>query len=270
MRSPGHCSRNTPATAKVHAARRRPAGCCSVCAQEEEALVLATLPAGADCSAGVAHVRFNSDAQALASRIVRQMDRRITILGIVHTHPGTPTTPQRWGSARGQRWVGQLRGGQGVFGIGTVEGDVQAEAMYARQPRPHVQCWSDMRLSWYALKDGDRGYRSLPYGLTLGPDLARPLHAVWVAIEAHAEPLDRLYRQQARVSFAVVAGNHGPALALEVPLAEPGTAIRVLLEGKEVQYFVRRKGELFSTTSQEERVDRGVYLLLAELAGQDQ
>src|SRR5579884_137199 len=232
----------------------------------DEALVLATLPAGTACSAGVAHVQFNSDAQALASRIVRQVDRRITILGVVHTHPGTLRHPSD-GDFRGDRtWVGQLRGGEGVFGIGTVEDGAEADAMYARQPRPHVQCWADMRLSWYSLKDGDRGYRPLSYGLTLGPDLARPLHAVWVAIEAHAESLDRLYRQQARVTFAVVAGGTGPALAVEVPLAEPGAAIRVLLEGKEVQYFIRRKGDLFSAASKEVRVDRGVYLLLAELA----
>src|SRR5437870_5544334 len=39
--------------------------------EETEALVLATLPAGAQRSAGVAHVRFNSAGQAIASRIVR-------------------------------------------------------------------------------------------------------------------------------------------------------------------------------------------------------
>ena len=34
--------------------------------EADEAVVLATLPAGAEADAGVAHVRFNSDAQALA------------------------------------------------------------------------------------------------------------------------------------------------------------------------------------------------------------
>src|SRR5438105_1635960 len=40
--------------------------------EAREAVVLATLPAGADVDAGVAHIRFNSGGQALASRIVRQ------------------------------------------------------------------------------------------------------------------------------------------------------------------------------------------------------
>src|SRR5947208_1667695 len=38
--------------------------------EETHAIALATLPAGTHRSAGVAHVRFNSSAQALASRIV--------------------------------------------------------------------------------------------------------------------------------------------------------------------------------------------------------
>src|SRR4051794_32435786 len=58
-----------------------------------EALVLATLPAGAQRVAGVAHVRFNSTAQAVASRIIRQWDRRLTMLGVVHTHPGSLRHP---------------------------------------------------------------------------------------------------------------------------------------------------------------------------------
>ncbi len=40
--------------------------------EAEEVLVLATLPAGAERSAGVAHARLNAGARARASRIVRQ------------------------------------------------------------------------------------------------------------------------------------------------------------------------------------------------------
>jgi hypothetical protein len=58
----------------------------------------------------------------------------------------------------------------------------------------------------------------------------------------------------------------GPALAVEVSLAEPGNAGRVLLEGKEVRYYVRLDGETLAATADEPCVDRGVYLLLAELA----
>ena len=53
----------------------------------DTATVLATLPAGAERDAGEEHVKFNSEAQALASRIVRQADRRLTLLGVVHTTP---------------------------------------------------------------------------------------------------------------------------------------------------------------------------------------
>src|SRR5262249_56436420 len=63
--------------------------------EASEALVLATLPAGAQRRAGIAHVQFNSTAQALASRIVRQADKRLPLLALLPTHPRTlphPTT----------------------------------------------------------------------------------------------------------------------------------------------------------------------------------
>jgi hypothetical protein len=123
-------------------------------------------------------------------------------------------------------------------------------------------------LSWYALRDGDASYRPVPLELTLGPDLARSLHPVWPTIEAHAERLDRLARQQAGVAFEVAPGTEDLALAVTIPLAEPGDAIRVLLEGNEVRYFVRRGDQLMTVDPHEERVDQGVYLLLAELAAQ--
>jgi hypothetical protein len=66
----------------------------------------------------------------------------------------------------------------------------------------------------------------------------------------------------------VVDGKHGPALAVNVPLAEPQRALRVLLEGKHVHYYLLKEGELFLADSQEDRIARGVYLLLAELAAQ--
>jgi hypothetical protein len=94
------------------------------------------------------------------------------------------------------------------------------------------------------------------------------LHSVWSELEAHAEPIDRLLRQQAGLTFEVADGKRGPALALHLPLATPGTALRVLLEGKQVQYYLLRDGELFVADPRESRIDRGVYLLLAELAAQ--
>src|SRR5437867_2008823 len=48
--------------------------------EERQALALATLPAGTRRRAGVAHVQFNGEAQGLASRMLRQWDRRLVML----------------------------------------------------------------------------------------------------------------------------------------------------------------------------------------------
>jgi proteasome lid subunit RPN8/RPN11 len=236
--------------------------------EENEAVVLATLPAGAGRSAGVAHVRFNCSGQALASRIVRQQDRRLIMLGVVHTHPGSLRHPSDGDFQGDSQWVGRLRGAEGVFGIGTADGSPPTSTLVAHQPRPHMQCLGDLCLSWYALGEGEKRYRPLPLGLTLGPDLARPLHPVWATIEGYAEPLDRLCRQQAGVTFQVSPGLHGPALVVNLALAEPGSSLRLVLERKAVRYYLVRGDELLVVDPRETQVDRGVYLLLAELAGQ--
>lgn len=241
--------------------------------ERTEAVVLATLPAGTQRDASATHVQFNSAGQVIGSLIVRQRERRLSMLGVVHTHPGTLRHPSE-GDYRGDSdWLRALtsrrylRGKEGIFGIGTADGK-PGGALFAEQPHPHVQCLGELRLSWYALRHGDPGYRPLPVGLTLGPDLARPLHDVWVAIEAHAERLERLYRQQTGVTFGVVPEESGPWLAVNVPVAGPAAGIRVLLRPKEARYFLVRDGELLAVDCREDRVDRGVYLLLAELAAQ--
>ena len=101
---------------------------------------------------------------------------------------------------------------------------------------------------------------------TLGPDLARPLHSVWWLIEQHAERIERLCRQQAGVTLDVTDGKKGPALSVQVPLAEAGHAIRVVLEEDATWYYWLRDGEPVAADPQEARIDRAVYLLLAELA----
>ena len=233
----------------------------------DEATVLATLPAGAERDAGEAHVRFNSSAQALASRIVRQKDRRLTLLGVVHTHPGSLRHPSR-GDLKGDReWVPQLRGGEGVFGIGTADAPTTPDGTaVSSNPKPHMQCLGELRFSWYTLAEGDKKYAEVPVALTIGPDLARPLRPVWAAIEDHAERLDRLARQQAKVRFDVVPGRNGPALAVIVGLAEPGAVIRVTIEGKEVRFYYEAGGEGFQADLPDAPPDQGVYLLMAELA----
>jgi hypothetical protein len=234
---------------------------------ENQAVALATLPAGTQREAGVAHVLFNSTAQAVGSRIVRQVDRRLNILGVVHTHPGSLRHPSDADFRGDQAWIAQLRGKEGLFGIGTADSHPNHSTPdLGRHPRPNAQTLGKLCFSWYSLRHGDGAYRPLPVELVLGPDLARPLHQIWQTIEVHAERLDRLARQQAGVTFDLAPGQQGVALAVTVPLAEPGTAIRVLLEGAEVQYLVEQDGEFFAADPHETQVDQGVYLLLAELA----
>ena len=236
--------------------------------ETSEAIVLATLPAGAERNAGVSHVRFNATGQALASRIVRQWDRRLTMLGVLHTHPGSLRHPSDGDFQGDSQWVEHLRGREGIFGIGTADAEAPEGTTIGRQPQRHMQCLGELCFCWYGLMQGDRQYRPVPVDLTLGPDLARPLHPLWGMIERYAEQLDRLCRQQAGVTFQVLSGMYGPALAVNIALAEPGRRLRLLVEDKEVRYYLVRDGDLLQVDVHETQVDRGVYLVLAELAAQ--
>jgi proteasome lid subunit RPN8/RPN11 len=238
--------------------------------ETDQAVVLATLPAGAERDAGVAHVQFNSSGQAVGSRIVRQADRRLTMLGVVHTHPGSLRHPSDADYRGDNPWVSNLRGREGVFAIGTADGTAKAGTLIAEQPRPNVQCLGELCLTWYALGHEDANYRALPVGLTLGPDLARPLHSVWLTIEAHADRLERLFRQQAGLTVKVISEGEKPWLAVHVPLAGSYQALRVLLREKQVRYFLVQEDDLLEVECGEERVDRGVYMLLADLAAKEE
>jgi proteasome lid subunit RPN8/RPN11 len=235
--------------------------------EEAKAIALATLPAGMEREAGVAHVRFNSDAQAVASRILRQEHRQLGILGVVHTHPGSLRHPSNGDYHGDKKWVGLLRGGEGAFGIGTADGEWEgSHPLVASQPKPHVQCYRGLRFSWYALGVGDRKYRSLPVEYTIGPDLAQPLHSVWPTLEAHAERLDRLCRRLKRVAFTV-APEERQALHVIIPL-DGEESIRVLLHGTKVEYCLIRKEQWLASDSTEPLVDRGVFGMLAALAAE--
>jgi len=48
---------------------------------------------------------------------------------------------------------------------------------------------------------GDKEYRRLPVEYTLGPDLGSLAHGLWPTIELHAEALEKICRQQARVTL---------------------------------------------------------------------
>lgn len=232
----------------------------------DEAVVLATLPAGAGREADEAHVRFNSAAQAFASRVVRQGHRQLALLGVVHTHPGSLRHPSS-GDYRGDiDWVANLRGGEGVFGIGTADAEPNPDAGISWQPAPNVQCLGELCLSWYALGTKDRNYRPLPVELTIGPDLAAHLRPVWEELETHAERLDRLARQLSRLKFEIAPGHQKSALTVTAPLPDDGRAIRVEMEGKSVRYRLLTSEGAMAADLREDRVDVGVFLMLSELA----
>ena len=228
--------------------------------EASRAVVLATLPAGAERDAGREHVRFNAEAQALASRIVRQADKRLSLLGVVHTHPGTLRHPSS-GDFRGDReWVQNLRGGEGIFGIGTVADRVPKTGV-AIHPQPQTLQYADLRFDWYTLAEGEKKYRPVPVELTIGPDLAKPLRKIWTDIENHAVAIDRLARQLTNVQFEV-----GESLNILVGLAANGQ-LRACIEGKSVRFFYEVGEDAFQIDLPAgTRPDQGIYLILAELA----
>jgi proteasome lid subunit RPN8/RPN11 len=235
--------------------------------EESEVLVLATLPAGADREAGVAHVHFNSTAQAVACRIIRQGHRRLGIVGVVHTHPGSLRHPSDGDYQGDSLWVGRLRGGAGVFGIGTADGKSNGKPANGKPAdAEYLHAEGELCFSWYALAAGDRRYRRLRVVVTDGPDLARPLHPVWHVIELHADALDCLCQQLAHMTFEVAADQK--ALLARVPVADNSGNLRILLRPQGAQFFLDHRGEVVAVDPQEEQLDRAVFLVLAELARQ--
>lgn len=230
-----------------------------------EAIVSATIPAGSRRDAGPTHVRFDSMTQVFAGRLVRQDHKYLTMLGVLHTHPGSLRHPSE-GDLRGDRvWVANLRGGEGIFGIGTADGKPGAIAEIDQRPQEHMQSLGELRFSWYALAAGANRYRPVPIELRIGPDVAKPWRAVWPIIEEHAARLERLTRQQARIRFDILPEPNGAELLVTIPLAEPQTILQVIVGVKRVEYLFYRGEEAAAIDLNETRVDCGVYQILAEL-----
>jgi proteasome lid subunit RPN8/RPN11 len=219
--------------------------------READALALAALPAGADRDASAVHVRFNADAQAIASRMLRQNDRRLEIVGVVHTHPGNLCQPSSGDLAGDSAWVKNLRTLDAVFGIGT-----------ARHASADGDVGGDQQFAWYALSAGDPAYRPLPACVEPGPDLAMALRPLWPTLETHAVALEKLCRLMAHVNFE----RAGDALAVNIALPDALCALRLLLKGQEARYYWDRHGELSAVEPREPQLDRAVLLILAELA----
>jgi hypothetical protein len=105
----------------------------------------------------------------------------------------------------------------------------------------------------------------VPVQVTIGPDLARPLHNVWPTVELHAQRLDRLCRQLARTRFELHRDDASATLHLVVPIGAE-ESIRVVLDGEDVRYCLVQKDQWMQSDQEEPLVDRGVYLMLAALA----
>jgi proteasome lid subunit RPN8/RPN11 len=237
--------------------------------RDAEAVVLAALPAGTNREAGVAHVRFNTLAQAVATRILRTRDRQLTILGVVHTHPGSLRHPSRGDYEGDSEWVKLLRGKEGVFGIGTVEAEQDDNWLpMVAQPTENSWSWRGMRFNWYALAAGDRNYRPIPVQVVLGEDLARPFLPVWETLEWHAAGLEELFRRLSALHVEACSDSDAAGLnsylSVSIPL-ENGQEIRALLHGPKMRFFYD-DGEQTYEVAGEPPVDRGIFLLLAELA----
>ena len=233
----------------------------------QEVLVLATLPAGANRDAGAEHVQFNSDAQALAARIVRQRGKNLGIVGVVHTQPGSMRHPSA-ADYRGDRvWVKNLKGNEGVFAIGTMDAESgHASEALGHQPTPSAQALGQLRFDWYTLGANDRNYQDVPAVLTLGPDWATPLRPIWPIIEEHATRLDKLASQFKTVEFEVPSSEIG-TLRVRIRLSEAGQAIHLVLHEKTVRCLYEADGEVFQPDLPAGLApDHGVYQILAELA----
>ena len=68
------------------------------------------------------------------------------------------------------------------------------------------------------------------------------------------------------VRFEVTSDDWGPGLILTLPLAGEGESLRVVVRPKGVRYYVVQGGEVLEVDFRDDCLDRGVYLLLAELA----
>ncbi len=226
--------------------------------QNGEAVALAAIPAGAEREASASHVRFNADAQGLVSRMLRQQDKRLTIIGVVHTHPGAMRYPSEGDLLGDTRWVSHLRAREAVFAIGTADG--------AREDAGEANLFSDLCFSWYTLAAGDQRYRPLPVVVQAGADLALPVRPVWSLIEAHAAPLNRLCQQLADVQMEVIDEGASKFLAVKIGLADRHQKLRLLLGEAGARYYWDRQGELISIEPREPDIERAVYLILAELA----
>ena len=234
----------------------------------DNALALATLPAGAGREAGQAHVRFNASAQRSAAGRSGSMtgDCRCSAWSTrIRAVCGTPATGISAGTANGS----------GSFAA--AKGYSESARPIVAQDRPMPWLGSP----WHTVNAWEIcAFPGMLWARTIGPIGHCPLRSRWAPIwpshcgrcgaKSRNTPSGWINWPGSRpVTFGVLPGRKAPALAVEVPLADPGQAVRILLEGKEVRYYLVRDGEPFAADIGEVRVDQGFYLVLAELAARD-
>ncbi len=230
--------------------------------EESEAIALAALPAGAQRHASLTHIQFHASAQAVATRLLRQRDKRLGMLGVVHTHPGSLRHPSS-GDYRGDiRFVTRLRGKEGVFAIGTADADAEGEAGDLQQPESHRFLRGPLCFNWYVLAESDSHYRKIPITTIPDADLARPLAELWPTLETHADALERLCQQLTGVRLDVVEAS----LSLTIPLADDSRRLRALIQGDAARYYVEDERNLMAVDPEAATVEQGIYSILAELA----
>jgi proteasome lid subunit RPN8/RPN11 len=229
-----------------------------------EALVQGLLPAGSMREAGVAHVEFNREAYGVAIKFLRQRHPQLDLLGVVHTHPGSLRHPSEGDWHGDSRWVGRLRGREGVFGIGTA--DAHAPEGFISNPSPHRQIRGPLSFCWYALAHGDRRYRTIPVGITLGDDLAAPLQKCWESLERHAIPLERLFRQQVGFTMEELELDGKSLLSARLPLVEPDRSLRILIDHDDVRWYLEEDDRLTAIRPDPGPLDANAYAIMAKLA----
>jgi len=107
-----------------------------------------------------------------------------------------------------------------------------------------------------------------PWHMVRGSDLARPFNDVWNVLETYALPLNRLYRQLAKIHCKRTEMESEVFLAVAITLPNPNQQLRLLLNEADVRYYWDEGNELIAIDPHETQVDRAVYLILAELAKQ--
>ena len=193
-------------------------------------------------------------------RLLFPRERRLKLLGVVHTHPGTLRHPSRGDYAGDREWVAQLPGQQGIFGIGTV-----SPKGYEQQ-QPHTQQQDRLRFDWYSLHREDRRYQPRAIEVIAGPDLAEDLRPIWPILESHAAELDRIARQLAKVRFNVLATPE-PALGVVVGLTELKQTLQVVITQNHRQFLYEVNGEMFLPDLPAEMpLEPAIYRFLQEFA----